>query len=86
MNVMYREPTHPGLFLEEDYLKPLGITHDMAAYLLGVDKTTIESFIRKELPVSSTLAKRLEQVFKTEWTFWINAQRTYDKWMENQRY
>jgi len=25
---------------------------------------------------------RLERVFKTEWEFWVNAQRAYDRWEE----
>lgn len=41
MNVMHREPTHPGIFLEEDYLKPLGLNHAEAANLLGIDDTTL---------------------------------------------
>lgn len=27
---------------------------------------------------------RLERVFKTEWEFWMNAQRGYDVWKQNQ--
>lgn len=84
MKVMHREPTHPGIFLEEDYLKPLGLTHAEAAKLLGIDAATVEALLQKELRVSQELAMRLERVFKTEWEFWMNAQRAYDAWKENQ--
>jgi len=84
MKMMQREPTHPSLFLEEDYLKPLGLSHDKAATLLGIEEVTLEAFVHKELPVSKELAIRLEHLFKTEWEFWINAQKTYDRWIENQ--
>jgi len=84
MRLMHREPTHPGLFLEEDYLKPLGLSHQEAAKLLGIEEVTLEALIQKELSVSSALAISLERVFKTEWEFWMNAQRAYDVWKQNQ--
>ena len=80
MNMMHREPTHPGVFLEEDYLKPLGLTHEEAAKLLGIDISMLDSLLQKELRVSQELAMNLERVFKTEWEFWMNAQRAYDAW------
>lgn len=81
---MHREPTHPGLFLEEDYFKPLGLSHDKAAKLLGIEEVTLEALIQKELSVSYALAISLERVFKTERVFWMNAQRAYDVWKQNQ--
>lgn len=84
MRMMHREPTHPGLFLEEDYLKPLGLSHDKAAKLLGIKEATLEAFVHKELTLSKELAIRLAQIFKTEWEFWMNAQRAYDVWKQNQ--
>ena len=84
MRLMHREPTHPGLFLEEDYLKPLGLSHQEAAKLLGIEEVTLEALIQKELSVSSALAISLERVFKTEWEFWMNAQKAYDVWKQNQ--
>lgn len=80
MKVMHREPTHPGIFLEEDYLKPLGLNHEEAAKLLEIDVSTLDALLQKELSVSPELAMRLESVFKTEWEFWVNAQRAYDAW------
>ena len=82
MKMMHREPTHPGVFLEEDYLKPLGLTHEEAAKLLEIDISTLEALLQKELSVSQELAMSLERVFKTEWEFWMNAQRAYDAWEE----
>ena len=38
MKMMQREPTRPGIFLEEDYLKPLGLSYDKAAKLLGISQ------------------------------------------------
>lgn len=84
MTRMHREPTHPGVFLEEDYLKPLGLNHEEAAKLLEINEGTLEALLQKELSVSQELAMRLERVFKTEWKFWMNAQRAYDVWNNNQ--
>lgn len=84
MKVMHREPTHPGVFLEEDYLKPLGLTHAEAAKLLEINEGTLEALLHKELSVSQELAINLERVFKTEWEFWMNAQKAHDAWRQNQ--
>ena len=54
------------------------------AKLLGIEEATLEAFIHKELSVSKELAMRLEHLFNTEWEFWMNTQRTYDRWIENQ--
>lgn len=48
MKMMQREPTHPGIFLEEDYLKTLGLSHDKAVKLLGIEEITLEAFVHKE--------------------------------------
>lgn len=82
MKVIHREPTHPGIFLAEDYLKPLGLTYAEAAKLLEIDEATLETLIQKKLSVSQDLAMRLERVFKTEWEFWVNAQKAYNIWMD----
>ena len=66
MKMMQREPTHPGLFLEEDYLKPLRLSHDKATKLLRIEEATLEAFVHKELPVSKELAMCLEHLFNTE--------------------
>lgn len=44
----------------------------------------MEAFVHKELHVSKELAISLEHTFKTEWEFWMNAQRAYDVWKQNQ--
>ena len=51
INVMHREPTNSGVFLEEDYLTSLGLTHEEAAKLLGIDISTLEALLQKELLV-----------------------------------
>ena len=39
-NAMVRKPTHPGIFLKEDYMVPLGLSQAKIAKLLHVNKRT----------------------------------------------
>lgn len=80
---MHREPTHPGCFLEEDYLIPLGISHTNAATLLGIEEATFMLFLQKKVRCSKALAQKLEETFHVEALFWMNAQAKFDKWLRN---
>ena len=45
MGTMKRQPTHPGNILKEDYLKPLSITIQDMASILGVSRKTLSKII-----------------------------------------
>ena len=46
--VMLREPTHPGVFLKEDYMAPLSLTQARLARLLDVGERTINELCNKK--------------------------------------
>lgn len=79
--MMLREPTHPGIFLKEDYMVPLGLSQAKIAQLLHVDKRTIHDLCNKRRGISADMALKLEKLFGTEAQFWINAQNSYDVWL-----
>jgi plasmid maintenance system antidote protein VapI len=43
MASLKRQPTHPDNILKEDYLKPLSITVQDMAFILGVSRKTLSS-------------------------------------------
>lgn len=85
-NTMVREPTHPGIFLKEDYMAPLGLSQAKIAKLLHVNKRTIHELCTQKRGVSALMALKLEKLFGIEAEFWLNAQNSYDIWIALQKH
>ncbi len=71
-------PIHPGEVLQEDFLKPLGLSAYAAAKAMHVPRTRIERLVRGETAVSPETALRLERAFGSSARFWMNLQTRYD--------
>lgn len=74
----HRVPTHSGEILEEEFLKPLGITQVGLAHHIGVPVQRINEIIRGKRGVTSKTAWLLSQALRTTPEFWINLQTTHD--------
>jgi antitoxin HigA-1 len=72
------EAVHPGEVLEEEFLKPLGITKYRLAKGIGVSATRIGEIIAKKRPITTETALLLSRAFGTTAEFWINLQTQYD--------
>lgn len=83
---MVRQPTHPGIFLKEDYMVPLGLSQAKVAQLLHVNKRTIHELCTQKRGVSTLMALKLEKLFGIEAEFWLNAQNSYDIWLALQKH
>lgn len=83
---MVRQPTHPGIFLKEDYMVPLGLSQAKVAQLLHVNKRTIHELCTQKRGVSALMALKLEKLFGIEAEFWLNAQNSYDIWIALQKH
>ena len=44
-----RKPTHPGVVLLDDVIKPLGLTITDAARMLGVSRKALSEFVSERL-------------------------------------
>ena len=62
-NAMVRKPTHPGIFLKEDYMVPLGLSQAKIAKLLHVNKRTIHELCTQKRGLSALMALKLEKLF-----------------------
>ena len=80
MGTKKRQPTHPGKILKEDYLKPLSITIQDMASVLGVSRKTLSKIINGHGAVSPDMALRLSRAFETTPELWMNLQKNYDLW------
>jgi addiction module HigA family antidote len=73
-----RIPIHPGEILEEEFLKPLGISQVAFAAHLGVPVQRINELVRGKRGVTPETAWLLSQALNTTPEFWLNLQMTFD--------
>jgi len=69
---------HPGEILNEEFLKPLGMTINALALALRVPSNRLYAIVEGERGVSADTALRLGRYFGTGPEFWINLQAHYD--------
>ena len=74
----HRISTHPGQFLNEDFLKPLGISQSALARHIGVNPRVINEICRGRRSISPRMAQLLEGALGMSAEFWMNAQSAYD--------
>lgn len=78
--MMKRKPTSPGEILDEEFLRPLGITQKALAEHLQCDYKVINRIINERSQVTPEMAIKLAEALETTPDFWLNAQRAIDLW------
>jgi len=78
-------PTHPGEVLQEEFLKPLGISQYRLAKGLNVPARRINEIVQGKRSISADTALRLARYFGTTDRFWLNLQARYDLELEKDR-
>jgi addiction module HigA family antidote len=83
---MLRLPNvHPGEVLEEDFLKPLGISHYRLAREVGVPQRRIDEIVSGKRGVTPETALLLARYFGTSARLWLGLQADYDLEEEQER-
>ena len=72
-------PIHPGEILDEEFLKPMGITQYRLAKSIGVDATRIRSIILGERSITAETALLFSRFFGNSVEFWMAIQARYDR-------
>ena len=80
-----RKPTSPGEILNEEFLKPLGLTQKELADHLKCDIKVINRIINERTSVSAEMALKLASALKTSPDFWLNAQKAVDIYEASKR-
>src|SRR5689334_4868437 len=80
--VKKRKPTHPGIILDEDYIKPLKLNLQKLADRLGIARNTLFKIRACEASISPAIALSLAEAFDTTPQLWLNLQANYDLWIE----
>lgn len=72
------EPIHPGEILEEDFMRPLGLSANAIAKRIDVPVTRISEMVRGRRGVTADTALRLARFFGTSPELWLGLQAEYD--------
>jgi addiction module HigA family antidote len=75
----------PGEILEEDFLKPLGLSQYRLAKDICVPARRINEIVKGERAITADTALRLGRYFKMSAQFWLNLQSHYDLEVEEAR-
>jgi antitoxin HigA-1 len=71
-------PIHPGEYILEDCIKPLGLTITEVAAGLGVTRNSLSRLINGKNGVSPIMAFRLTEAFGSTPEMWMRLQVAYD--------
>jgi addiction module HigA family antidote len=74
----YGSPVHPGQFLRDDFLVPMGLSANALAIALRVPVTRISEIVRERRGITADTALRLARYFGTTPDFWMGIQVSYD--------
>jgi addiction module HigA family antidote len=75
----------PGEILEEDFLKPMGLSQYRLAKDIGVPARRINEIVKGTRAITADTALRLGRYFKMSAQFWLNLQSHYDLEIEENR-
>lgn len=82
MNGKKRKPNHPGIILDELYIKPLNLNLNEFAEILGISRNALFKIRTAKASISPKIAVRLAEAFETTPNLWLNLQQKYDIWVE----
>jgi antitoxin HigA-1 len=72
------EPIHPGEILEEEFMRPLGLSANALARRIDVPVTRISEIVRGKRGITADTALRLARLFGTSSELWLGLQAEYD--------
>ena len=72
------EEIHPGEILQEEFLRPLGLSVRRLAKDLDVPPSRISELIHCRWPITLDTALRLGLLFQQDPRFWLQLQMEYD--------
>jgi len=78
-------PVHPGEILQEEFLKPLGISQYRLARGLCVPPRRINEIVHGRRSITANTALRLARYFGTSERFWLNLQTRFELEVEKDR-
>lgn len=80
-----RKPVHPGEVLNEDVIKPLGLSVTEAAVKLGVARKTLSMLLNGKASLSPEMAIRIARATNTSPESWLYMQAKLDIWIAGKK-
>ena len=71
------QPVHPGEFLREEFMKPMGLTQYRLAKDISVPPRRINEIFHEKRAITADTALRLSRYFGNSARFWMNLQSRY---------
>lgn len=85
MSMRLKNPSHPGIFVREIVLEPLGLNVKQAAEALGIARPTLSNFLNERASLSPEMAIRLDKAFGVDMETLMRMQNSYDIAQAKQR-
>ena len=73
-----KNPPHPGEYIREEVIGPLGLSVSKAAGLLKVRRATLSDVVNCRASVSADMALRCEKAFGVDMDLLLKLQAAYD--------
>lgn len=80
----HRAPTHPGEMLQEEFLKPMGLTQRELAAAIRVPYQRINEIVNGRRGITPSTALRLARFFGMSADFWMSLQLRWDLYFAQQ--
>ncbi|MEQ8966068.1 MAG: HigA family addiction module antitoxin [Azospirillaceae bacterium] len=78
-------PAHPGVFVGEEVLAPLGLSVTRAAEILGVRRATLSALVNGKASMTPEMALRVEKAFGVSMDLLLRMQAIADGHAMRQR-
>lgn len=78
-------PVSPGEILQEEFLKPMGLSQNRLARELGVPPRRINEIVHGRRRITADTALRLGKYFSMSPQFWLGLQMDYELDVEGDR-
>ncbi len=79
------KPMHPGIVLNEVYLKEMGLNQSQFAEMCKCTPRKINEIVNGKRSISPEFALVLEKVLGTTAEMWVRIQAEFDLWQARQK-
>lgn len=73
-----RRPTHPGEFVRNEFIDPMGLKQRDVAQALHISEVGLNLLLRGKKRLTAQMALRLERAFGVSAQTWLNMQTACD--------
>jgi antitoxin HigA-1 len=72
-----KDPQHPGIFLADELVAPLGLSVTEAAKILGIGRQAVSALLNGHAAISAEMAVRFEKAFGVSAGLLVRMQAQY---------